>query len=220
MKKLLFVVVLAVGLIGLFGCTVTVQQKVPVAEFIFSPENSLTLVTIKFDASYSHMETEETSLAFSPQGIGPDNSIIGYYWDFGDGIMAQGMIAYHHYIDDGIYHVTLTVTDNLGVSDHMIREVVVSNRAPLPNFESRYCPIAPVGIIMEPILRCVELDGRISRDLDGEINTYQWYNGSSHIGNGPVVRHDFVSGRVYYITLTVVDNDGAMASITLPVAVR
>jgi len=220
MKKLLLVVVLIVGLIGLFGCTVTVQQRVPVAEFIFSPENSLTLVTIKFDASYSHMETEETSLVFSPQGIGPTNNITDYYWDFGDGITTQGIVVYHHYIDDGTYHVTLTVTDNMGVSDRMILEVTVMNRAPLPSFKSSYCPTAPAGIIIEPGLRCVELDGRASHDPDGEIRAYQWYDGSSRIGNGPVMRHDFVSGRVYNITLTVIDDDGASASITLPVAVR
>jgi PKD repeat protein len=46
----------------------------------------------------------------------PDGTIVSYAWDFGDGSTATGMTASHTYINIGIFRITLTVTDNDGVS--------------------------------------------------------------------------------------------------------
>ena len=54
---------------------------------------------------------------------------IAYYrWGFGDGAVAFGARAPHTYARAGSYHVTVTVTDSLGLSSTFTRTVKV--RAP------------------------------------------------------------------------------------------
>ena len=47
----------------------------------------------------------------------PDGSIVSYYWDFNDGSDAYGEIVTHTYTTAETYIVTLTVTDNGGLTD-------------------------------------------------------------------------------------------------------
>ncbi len=47
----------------------------------------------------------------------PDGTIVSYEWDFGDGTTALGVSPTHTYQDDGTYRLSLTVTDDLGVTD-------------------------------------------------------------------------------------------------------
>jgi PKD domain len=42
-------------------------------------------------------------------------TIISYEWDFGDGTHKSGVTTSHDFDDDGVYIVTLTVTDNFGL---------------------------------------------------------------------------------------------------------
>jgi len=45
-----------------------------------------------------------------------DGQIVEYIWNFGDGATAQGPTASHPYDSDGLYTVSLTVTDNHGLT--------------------------------------------------------------------------------------------------------
>jgi parallel beta-helix repeat protein len=77
----------------------TIEYLSPVAYFTYSPESSIILgEVITFDASGSY---------------DPDGSIVSYDWDFGEpGATGSGEIVSYSYADDGIYTVTLTVTDD------------------------------------------------------------------------------------------------------------
>lgn len=48
----------------------------------------------------------------------PDGSIINYTWNFGDGSIGYGEIVEHTYAANGTYTVTLTVTDNEGLTSN------------------------------------------------------------------------------------------------------
>jgi PKD repeat protein len=81
--------------------TKNVLNRPPVASFT---ENDTTVKTgevIQFDASSSY---------------DPDGTIVEYYWDFGDETNAIGVMPTHTYSEDGDYIVTLTVTDDDGIS--------------------------------------------------------------------------------------------------------
>jgi len=55
------------------------------------------------------------ALNFSSAGsVDSDGSIAGYTWDFGDGSTSTQANPTHTYASDGIYNVSLTVTDDLG----------------------------------------------------------------------------------------------------------
>jgi len=72
----------------------------PVGEFSI-PQNASSNQTIIFDASGSY---------------DPDGVIVSYLWDFGDGVTGVGENPVHTYRFPGEYTVTLTVTDNAGMT--------------------------------------------------------------------------------------------------------
>jgi len=72
---------------------------VPLAAFTYEPQHPLVNEIIAFNASESH---------------DLDGYIVSYYWEFGDGTNATGMIVEHSYAEAGNYLVNLTVTDDDG----------------------------------------------------------------------------------------------------------
>jgi PKD repeat protein len=57
------------------------------------------------------------SLEFSGADSTDDGDILSYTWDFGDGTTGSGKSVTHSYSEAGSYEVTLTVTDDSGLSD-------------------------------------------------------------------------------------------------------
>lgn len=87
---------------GSFDVYVIENAISPVASFTYFPFDPEVNETITFDASGSS---------------DPDGSIITYEWDFGDGTTGAGEFATHSYVSEGFYNVSLTVTDNDGLTD-------------------------------------------------------------------------------------------------------
>ncbi|MDG6219309.1 MAG: PKD domain-containing protein, partial [Candidatus Thermoplasmatota archaeon] len=58
-----------------------------------------------------------TAFVFDGSNSADDGIIESYHWDFGDGSNTTGMIVTHRFSSPGVYTVTLTVTDNLGLTD-------------------------------------------------------------------------------------------------------
>lgn len=57
-------------------------------------------------------------------------------------------------------------------------------------------------------------DGTGSSDPDGTITFYSWDFGDGTTGTGPTVTHTYATGGDYEVTLSVLDNDGALATTT------
>jgi PKD repeat protein len=55
-----------------------------------------------------------------------DGSVVSYYWDFGDGTTGSGVTTSHVYPYEGTFTVTLTVTDNSGLTGQTVQNVVAS----------------------------------------------------------------------------------------------
>ena len=141
-----------------------------------------------------------------------DGSVDSYSWDFGDGAFAAGRAVSHRFATAGTYTVTLTVTDNGGLSSSASKTVSVSS-APPPNE-------APVARISSS---CTDLgcsfDGSGSADSDGTVVSYLWDYGDGVTASGASTSHDYGSGGSYAVTLTVSDDDGATATATATVTV-
>lgn len=88
----------------------------PVAQFSAMPLNPLVGQTVTF-----------TSSSFDPD---PTDFIIQHLWNFGDGFTATGSTAFHAYSAPGIYQVTLTVTDNHGLSASTTQFITVTSGGP------------------------------------------------------------------------------------------
>lgn len=62
----------------------------------------------------------------------PDGFIVDYFWYFGDGGTANGMVVDHTYVQVGEYYVTLTVTDDDNLTDTDTIVVIVLDPRPDP----------------------------------------------------------------------------------------
>ena len=60
----------------------------------------------------------------------PDGDELTYAWDFGDGSVATEGSPTHTYLDDGLFQVTLTVTDSKGLSSAVATSATIENVAP------------------------------------------------------------------------------------------
>ena len=58
---------------------------------------------------------EQASFNATSSTATPGRTITSYEWDFGDGTRKSGVTTSHDFDDDGVYLVTLTVTDNFGL---------------------------------------------------------------------------------------------------------
>lgn len=65
----------------------------------------------------------------------------------------------------------------------------------------------------------VTLDGSLSSDSDGTISSYDWHEGTAHLGSGATLTVSLGVGS-HDITLTVTDDDGATATDNVQVTVE
>jgi len=92
----------------------------PVADFSYTP---------------SHPTTQDI-IQFTDSSTDTDGIIVNWIWMFGDGIVSYKQNPCHQYSYGGAYNVTLTVTDNEGASNSLIKVITVktpnSPRPPTP----------------------------------------------------------------------------------------
>jgi hypothetical protein len=101
--------------------TVTVSQ----VESVGSPPVGVFLLSQ--NASSNH------TIVFNASGIyDPDGVIVSYQWDFGDGATAVGEHPVHTYQSPGEYTVTLTVTDNNGLTLKTSQVVTIAASSVVP----------------------------------------------------------------------------------------
>ncbi|MFB4354656.1 PKD domain-containing protein [Microbacterium sp. LS_15] len=99
-----------------------------------------------------------TGLAVAVDGSAssdPDGTIQSYAWNFGDGGAATGATASHTYTTAGTYSVTLTVTDDKGATNVVVKQVTVT------------APPANAPLVTDTFTRTVPAGGWGSADLGG-----------------------------------------------------
>lgn len=67
----------------------------------------------------------------SDRSTDPEKSIVGYQWDFGDGESSSKADPTHTYAENGVYEVTLTVTDAAGNTSTDTLEILVGSAPPV-----------------------------------------------------------------------------------------
>jgi PKD repeat protein len=157
-----------------------------------------------------------TNLACSFTDTSSDNdvgsSITAYNWTFGDQSAAvTTKNATHTFAAAGTYSIALTVTDNLGLTGNVTRQVTVTAAPP-------GAPTANFGVT------CVSLDCTFvdQSTATGSVVTWAWDFGdgqTSAAQNPPVHHYSVTTVTTFTITLTVT-SDGLSSTNTqsLPVS--
>ncbi|MCG2825640.1 MAG: PKD domain-containing protein [Thermoplasmatales archaeon] len=177
----------------------TILNSIPTAD-AGSNQTSDTNIALFFNASLS---------------FDPDNDIVNWIWDFADGNMGYGEITTHSYLDDGVYNVTLAITDSSNVTDNDTIIIAINNRVPTAN----------AGSDQKIKVGATIMFTGTSSDSDGSIVLYEWdfdgngiYEYASEITG--VTTHKYTEPGTYYATLRVTDDDGATSTDTIVINVE
>ena len=177
-------------------------EMIPTADVVIDAPSGAPIGTpVTFDASRTRAE---------------DSEILAYYWDFGDGNIAEGSAAEHVFRERGDYGVTLTVrTDDSSECAIVKRTQGISINAP---------PIAVAGADREVYVgESVRFSAIDSGDMDGAIIEYSWRFGDGESGTGMETMHTFTTPGTYAVALTVRDDSGlsnALATDTAQITVN
>jgi PKD repeat protein len=145
-------------------------------------------------ASFSFTCTDLTC-DFTDQST-DDSTITSWSWEFGDGNSSTAQNPTHGYTAGGTYSVTLTITDDGGLTDQQSQPVTVSaaNQAPTASFS----------------FACTDLtcDFTDQSTDDGTIASWSWDFGDGNSSTAQNPSHGYAAGGTYSVTLTVTDDGG------------
>ncbi|MGO9819849.1 MAG: PKD domain-containing protein, partial [Solirubrobacteraceae bacterium] len=134
-------------------------------------------------------------------------TITDYSWNFGDGTTTDTgptPATSHTYTSPGLYTVTLTTTDDLGLTATASGPVTV-DAAPTASFTAWPNP-STLGVP-------ANFDASASSDPEGTITDYSWNFGDGSTATGADPSHAFAAPGTYTVILTVT-NDGGQTATT------
>ncbi|MFA5771861.1 MAG: PKD domain-containing protein [Thermoplasmata archaeon] len=183
------------GAIASVSTNVTVTKQPPIAKASGNVKANIRDDVI-FDASRSSS---------------PDGEIVSYLWSIEGNDYTEAAIPYR-FSERGDYTVTLTVTDEEGLTNTTTVSVNVANML----------PAAVMGKIPETINTgdAVEFKATNSFDFDGEIDKYTWNFGDGKTGTGKTTSHVYEKPGTYNAVLTIWDNDGETNTTSFMVNVQ
>jgi PKD repeat protein len=172
----------------------------PVASFTTSPTPAQMNVPVTFDASASTPGSGATQ-------------ITSYSWSFGDGSSGTGKTVSHTFTSQQKYNVTLTVTNDRGLTATTLNELVVGAvTAPSANFV--FSPAAPqVG-------QAVLFNADESTAAPGHtLTVFGWNFGDGATASGSIASHTFATTGAYNVVLSIADDTGQKTTKSTTVTV-
>lgn len=179
-----------------------------------TPTSSFTITPTPVNVNIA--ETFDASTSLPGSGA---SSIVSYSWDFGDGGTGSGRTVSYTFRTVGTFNVTLTVTNDRGVSASSRQ--TVSTNAPDPFTGNwTFSPSKPA-----PGQKVLFNAIAVQTEPGHRIVSYSWDFGDSWPGNintasGLQAEHTYSNENDYVVLLTVVDDAGRQKTLPGTVAVK
>ncbi len=139
----------------------------------------------------------------------PNNpaNIVSYNWDYGDGTTGTGSNPSHTYSVAGQFDVQLIITDIVGCSDTLLKQLYIQVDGPTSNFT-----VTNPGTCLMSAINFTDIS---VSDGTHPITTWTWNYGDGIIETltSPPFQHTYAGPGVYSVSLTVTDSKGCIDSI-------
>jgi gliding motility-associated-like protein len=148
---------------------------------------------------------EATTISFINLSSGP---LLTYQWDFGDGQFSTITNPLHTYLLEGSYAVKLSIKDQYGCKDSIIKNNYVSIRNPVAQFS-----------MSDSVSTCPPLVVNFSNQSQ-HYSGFEWDfgDGTKSALQNPV--HFYTYPGTYHAKMKVISNGGCMDSIMKKIVVR
>ncbi len=124
----------------------------------------------------------------SKRSSDPEESIVGYQWDFGDGAGSSQANPTHTFADNGVYTAVLTVTDSAGATSSDQIEIAAGSAPPVAEI------LTPGDGARFRIYDTVDFEGKAGDAEDGELTgaALQWSVTLRHLEH---LHYDYFKGE-------------------------
>lgn len=192
------------GWLVAYNDTLMVNNNPPFADIGAVPSDVDEDEVIRFDARDSH-DPEHGAYGLS------------YHWDFGDGSSSTTPKTDHAYTDQGTYRITLSVWDKDGALTEINTTITVLNVGPTAT--------ASVDKSSAYTNETLTFDtaGTFDTASDFANLSYRWEFGDGLVEQGADLNqtnHSYTASGIYYVYLTVFDDDGANDTFQLKVRIN
>lgn len=197
-----------------FGDGITSLEPMPAHAYLASGDYQLTLTV---DDAYGEVSASALVQVLDPPQIqtggpyasvpgtpidfdasatsNPNNRLLEFFWDFGDGQTATGPQVTHVYASNGVYTVSLSVSD--GLTETMTSNfIVIANNKPVINLLDSYVVAANATL---------DLSAVVVDDADGDELLFEWNFGDNNTSPNTKPIHSYANPGLYTLTLNVSD---------------
>ncbi|HEY7288914.1 MAG TPA: PKD domain-containing protein [Vicinamibacterales bacterium] len=162
----------------------------PTATFSYSPTSVGVNVPVQFDGRASTPGNNATQ-------------ITNYQWSFGDGGSGTGATPSHTYLTDGTFAVTLTVTNDRGVTaTSAAQQVIVTSTDPFTG-DWFFSPSTPA--VGQPVFFNAD---QVQSSAGHQVTQFNWNFGDGSTGTGLTPSHTYANAGTYNVVLSVLDDIG------------
>lgn len=190
---------------GSASTAVTLQDRPPTASFTSTPTSAPTSTAITFNGTASY---------------DLDGTVVSYSWAFGDGATGTGSVVTHSYNPAKTYTVTLTVTDNGGVTGSTSSQITITDRPPVVSFTPSPMT-ASTGQTITLSISVSDPDGSISTTrVDWGDTITQLYSGAITSATHSYASTGSSTSQIFTIIVTATDNNASYTSTSSQVTIN
>jgi gliding motility-associated-like protein len=190
---------------GVFAISLKVTDSKGCSDSLVQPN---TLIISEPIANFTTIDTiscPQKPIAFSNTSTGPD---LTYLWNFGDGSTSSLLNPVHEYLIEGVFSISLAITDKYGCTDYLLKKNYIKTVIPVASF-----------LMSDSISNCPPLVVKFSNTSSNAISSlWDFGDGTTAVIDEP--SHFYALAGVFTITLTITGAGGCIDQVNKKIIIK